>query len=81
MALKLLFDVTFDGSWIAKRGDVCVSADSLIELDRKIEEKLKELGYRGEVGVHMWYDVRSIPVWLRQYQSHYFHRVVKLKLE
>ncbi len=81
LMIKLLFSVTYDGGWIARRGEVEISAESLAELDRKIEEKLREMGYSGEVEVHMWYDIYSIPTWLRQYQSHYFHRVVRFNLD
>ncbi len=79
--MKLLFNLSYNDRWIAKRENIVVEADSLEELDRRVAEKLKELGYSGDIEVHMWYDIYTIPTWIRQYQSHYFYRVVKVKLD
>ncbi|MTI82118.1 MAG: hypothetical protein FH758_14855 [Firmicutes bacterium] len=71
--------LTHDGQeWIARNGDLAVSAESLSELDEKLEKTVGESGKFNKghkVTVFMGFDYDVIPTWMRQYHTHYFNRL------
>ncbi|MCP4602070.1 MAG: hypothetical protein GY847_16400 [Proteobacteria bacterium] len=77
------FIVTHDGeNWIARYETMNAEAPTLEELDSKLKKLLKEKGYlkRGEnLEIFMAFDNSTIPLWIRQYNGHYFNRIVRME--
>lgn len=73
-----------DNRWIALHENHCYRADSLAGLERKIEQHIRQsprFNHCKEVHVCMRFDYDSMPVWLRQYHSHYFNRIFTVSME
>ena len=63
--------------WIAENEGIIFSGKTLNELDDHIKQKLLKTGYKKAI-VNMFFDSQTIPVWIRQYASHYFNRTIFL---
>ena len=61
-------------SWTTEFKGKKLSGKSIEELEKRLEECLKELGMKGEVVVRVKYDWKKLPQWLWQFQSYYFER-------
>lgn len=79
MRMKLF--LRYDDRWIAEGEGIKVSADTLEELDKVVESKLREMGYKGEIEVYMEFDYSTIPQWIRQFHPHYFNRSVTFRID
>lgn len=82
MKTDLDISLTHDGRrWVARGAGMEVSAPELGQLDARLAGALHNVaGYPvgTEVVVFMGVDRETLPVWLRQYASHYFNRLVHL---
>lgn len=78
--LEMILD--HDGrEWIASNDSHRISAESLDELDLRIEKALAdELDEQGNLEVFMCSNNEVIPMWMRPYMNHYFNRVLELPL-
>lgn len=63
------------GRWRASGTGVDVSHTDLAALDRLILDALAGTASAARACVR--FDLRSLPVWLRQYQAHYFNYVLR----
>ncbi len=79
--MRLNVSLAYENRWIARCNDFTVEAEDLEDIDEKIRDTLKEKGYRGEIEIHMRFDMESIPSWMRQFHQHYFCRIVKFHLD
>ncbi len=66
-----------DEEWVAKNDDISASGRTLDELDERIKGQLAKMGHRKAI-VNMFFDSLTIPVWIRQYASHYFNRTLHI---
>ncbi|PID55601.1 hypothetical protein CSB45_15185 [candidate division KSB3 bacterium] len=87
MATKTTSRITMtlghDGrNWTLKNEELAVSADSLDELDRKLEQALHHRWQHEQpLEVHMMSNNdEMIPEWMKPYMDHYFNRVLELPL-
>ena len=72
--------ITHNGDeWIAGNEGIVFAGKTLDELDEHIKQKLLKIGYK-KVIVNMFFDSQTIPVWMKQYASHYFNRTIFLDL-
>jgi hypothetical protein len=72
--------ITHNGEeWIAENEGIIFIGKTLNELDDHIKQKLLKTGYKKFI-VNMFFDSQTIPVWIRQYASHYFNRTIFLDL-
>ena len=80
----LEFRLFHDGDvWVAERGTLRASGETLEALDRALETRLQTLeglAGSGKQRVRMTFDNKTIPQWIRQYSNHYFNRVVIINL-
>ncbi len=63
--------------WIARENEVSVSGITLDELEANIRNALMQSGrYEKEktITVFLGVDTKTLPAWIRPYQSHYFNR-------
>jgi hypothetical protein len=69
------FALRHDGAlWYADDGSVAVAAETLGALEDVLTAVLQEqlgIDFVGEVA--MRFDLSRLPIWLRQYQAHYFN--------
>lgn len=64
------------GSWRASGIGIDLSDPDLAALDTMI---VRELARTTRVArAHLRFDMRSLPMWLRQYQAHYFNYVLRI---
>jgi len=79
---RFAFTVRHDGrNWIAENEDLSARAPTLAQLDRRLTERLEETGRLAPCSraeLFMAFDDSTIPVWMRQYAQHYFHRLVRV---
>jgi hypothetical protein len=69
-------------NWIVSNDSLTLSAPSLNELDRKVEEALgKNIPDGQSLDVFMSFDNEVIPMWMRPYMNHYFNRILELPLQ
>ena len=72
--------ITHDGhKWIASNEHVSFSGRSLDELDEEVRRYVWEHGDFSEARpyrVKMHFNNAVIPQWMRQYQQHYFNRIL-----
>ncbi len=75
--------LTHDGkNWIASNKTIKLAASSLGELDRKIENALRdEFVDNKRLNVFMAFDNEAIPMWIRPYMNHYFNRILVLPIQ
>lgn len=68
--------------WVLSNEDLVVSAQSLDELDKKLEKALQNrLQEEQSLEVHMMSNNdEMIPEWIKPYMDHYFNRVLELPL-
>ena len=66
--------------WAARNDDISATGRTIDELDERIKNRLAELGH-GKAVVNMFFDSLSLPVWMRQYASHYFNRSIYIEEE
>jgi hypothetical protein len=75
--------VTHDGKhWIARNDVLYAEAPTLEMLDNELKELVKEKGYLkkgGKLDMFMAFDNSTIPQWIRQYNQHYFNRIVRVE--
>ena len=78
--IEMLLD--HDGqNWSVSDAHISVSAASLKELDRKLEEALRpRLSKEKKLKVFMTSNNEMIPEWMRPFMSHYFNRLLELPL-
>jgi hypothetical protein len=70
--------ITHNGEeWVAENEGIIFIGKTLDELDSHIRQKLLKTGYK-KATINMFFDSRTIPVWIRQYASHYFNRTIFL---
>ncbi len=71
-----------DGNnWRISNDTLNLSAQSLDELDRKLETALKkDLENEHSLQVFMSFNNEVIPMWMRPYMNHYFNRILELPL-
>ncbi|GMT42785.1 MAG: hypothetical protein IEMM0002_1196 [bacterium] len=72
------------GKWIAQNEKLKACGQTLPELDDDMARAIRECGeFKGKsnVTVFMGFDYTTIPVWLRQYATHYFNRRVTIDLQ
>ncbi len=68
-------------NWIVSNHDITLSAPSMNELDRKVEDAFgRELEGEQSLDVFMSFDNEVIPMWIRPYMNHYFNRILELPL-
>ena len=79
--MKIKLSLSYNEKWIAKGEILEVSAETLEDLDKAIEEELKKKGFRGEIKVYMEFDYSTIPQWIRQFHPHYFNREIIFKID
>ncbi len=73
----------YDGcNWVLSNQDLVVSANSLDELDKKLEEILSDKWQKDRpLEVHMMSNNDDmIPEWMKPYMDHYFNRILELPL-
>jgi len=78
--LKLIHD---GHEWIVSNDDFKAAGKTFEALDTSLINALRDSGNfeKGSVvKVFMGYDFDTFPVWLRQYHSHYFNRLVDVKV-
>jgi hypothetical protein len=69
--------------WVARNPAFFVKGDTLHALDERLRISLLDTGDfppGSRVTVFMGFDFDTIPIWLRQYHSHYFNRFLTLEL-
>jgi len=75
MTISQEYTLTFsENQWICYDDTIKVVADSLEEIDEKIEAHLKKTIQNAVVDVAMFFDFDRFPAWHRQYMPHYFNR-------
>jgi hypothetical protein len=75
MTINQEYTLTFtDNQWVCYDDTFRVLADSLEEIDEKIEKHLRSTFKKGEIEVAMFFDFDRFPAWHRQYMPHYFNR-------
>ena len=76
------FTLTHDGlNWIAKYNQLSAEANTLENLDHKIEIILRKnkIIKSGETKqIRYVFDNSTIPQWIRQYSNHYFNRIIEV---
>lgn len=78
--LKLIHD---GHEWIVSNDDFKAAGTTFEALDTSLINALRDSGNfeKGSVvKVFMGYDFDTFPVWLRQYHSHYFNRLVDVEV-
>ncbi len=63
------------GRWRAQGAGVDVTNPDLAALDDLIVRALRG---RGATRAHVRFDTSTLPMWLRQYQAHYFNYVLHI---
>lgn len=67
--------------WTVSNDNINVTAASLHELDRKLEQTLaSRLSTGKKINVLMTTNNEMIPEWMRPYMNHYFNRILELPL-
>ncbi|MBS3758212.1 MAG: DUF5395 family protein [Desulfobacterales bacterium] len=69
--------------WIARENGLSVSGMTLDELEANIKDALMRSGRyarKKTVTVFMGVDTKTLPAWIRPYQSHYFNRYIRFKM-
>ncbi len=68
--------------WVLSNENLVISANSLDELDRKLEKALHQEWQNNQpLEVHMMSNNdEMIPEWMKPYMDHYFNRVLELPL-
>ena len=75
------YTLTFsENQWICYNDTSKFYANSLDEIDEKIEHYLKVTLKKGIVEITMFFDFDRFPTWHRQYMPHYFNRDLIIKL-
>jgi len=71
-----------DGTnWAVFGSDMHLSAPSLEELDRKLEQALEpQLSQEKKLNIFMTTNNEIIPEWMRPFMNHYFNRLLELPL-
>lgn len=64
----------FNNKWVCEDDTLKITADSLEDIDDKLEEILKQKFSNIKVEVIMYFDFDYFPDWHRQYMPHYFNR-------
>jgi len=67
-------------NWILSNDMIVLSAESLDELDKKLESALQPQWQKEPIEVFMASDNEMIPDWIRPYMNHYFNRILELPL-
>ena len=68
-------------NWTVSNDAITLSAPSMNELDRKVEDAFdKELQGGEKLDVFMRFNNEVIPMWIRPYMNHYFNRILELPL-
>lgn len=65
-----------DDRWRARGDGVDLEHRELRDLDALIERAFA--ARRGTTCVHVRFDTSTLPVWLRQYQAHYFNYILNV---
>ena len=79
--MKLDFTLSFaDGQWVCYDDDTQLSADTLHELESKIEDYLLQKYMFGDFKVMLCFDFDHFPHWHRQYMPHYFNSELNFSL-
>jgi len=81
--LELVLSCEHD-QWSAQVSDLQFTGDDLSCLEASIAQELQSNPqYLAQlpVDVHMRFDVSSLPIWLRQYQAHYFNYVLRVEAQ
>lgn len=80
MHADLEVTLAHDGcNWVATHQLFECSADTLEEVEQQISSIIRNtLKFKDQqlVKVFMGFDFDTIPIWLRQYHTHYFNRVL-----
>ncbi len=75
------FTLSFtENQWICFNNDTQIQADSLDEIDEKLEHYLILKYKKGIIKVAMFFDFDRFPQWHRQYMPHYFNRSLTFNL-
>lgn len=78
------FRIVHDGSfWVAENGSFTARGRTLEELDRELLGAIRQslrIEDAERLQIRMTFDGSTLPEWIRQYSSHYFNRVVTMKL-
>ncbi|OAG26947.1 DUF5395 domain-containing protein [Thermodesulfatator autotrophicus] len=81
--MELQATIWHDGkNWVVEAEGFKVKASELDELDRKVASLIKSDPYFANKGirrVNMFFDMMTIPQWMRQYMQHYFSRIIELE--
>ena len=78
---KKKYTLTFKNDmWVCFDDNVKIEADSLDELDLKLESYLNTIFKNVVVEVFMYFDFQSFPSWHSQYMPHYFNRILQFKV-
>ena len=82
MHADLELTLTHDGyNWIASHKLFECAAETIEEIDQQIISIIRnttEFKDQKSVEVFMGFDYDTIPIWLRQYHTHYFNRILKI---
>jgi len=75
------FDLNFVHSeWVIRNKEIIFKSESFEELDKMIEDYLKQKFKSGFFKVKLYFDFQDFPIWMRQYMPHYFNREIIVKL-
>jgi len=84
MKADIEFTLVHDGRrWVVRNETFEAQGEQFETLDADLKRALLESGRfsRGErITIFMGYDFDTIPIWLRQYHTHYFNRCVTVDL-
>ncbi|AEH44296.1 hypothetical protein Thein_0414 [Thermodesulfatator indicus DSM 15286] len=81
--MELQATIWHDGkNWVVEAEGFKVEAPELDELDRKVARTIKnnpDLASKNIKRVNMYFDMMTIPQWMRQYMQHYFSRIIEIE--
>lgn len=84
MKVDLETRLIHDGdAWVASNETITARGRTLEELDESLVSALRKTGRftkGSKVSVFMGFDFSTIPMWLRQYASHYFNRCITVDI-
>ena len=84
MRADVEFKLVHDGyEWIVSNDAFKASGTTFEALDTNLINALRDSGNYAKgsvVKVFMGYDFDTFPTWLRQYHTHYFNRLVDIKV-
>jgi hypothetical protein len=80
--IQIQFTLSFDKNlWVCYNNQVKLVADSLDEIDDKLETFIKNKYQKGNFEIDMHFDFDKFPTWMRQYMPHYFNRNLHFQID